>query len=103
MDTNNSCPVTLDDLKKHLRNPPDMLEDTLKLALSAAFDEVKSFTLIDFENDFENAPVPDAIKHAILLKAAYLIDHPCDSVHSLSTCSDRLLTPFVKWSRVKKK
>lgn len=38
--------------------------------------------------------IPDNIVHAILLKAAYLFDHPTETVKERVTTADKLLKPF---------
>lgn len=103
MATINNCPVTLEDFKKHLRNPPDMLDEQLQMALMAAAVDAQNFTLLNFDDDFPEGNVPEPIKEAILLKAAYLIEHPTDSVNNLTTCSSNLLRPYVKWDRMRTK
>lgn len=97
----NNCPVTLEEFKKHLRNPPEMLDEVLQEALITAATDVESTTLINFQEDYQGADIPAPLKYAILLKAAYLIEHPTDTVSQLTTCSQNLIAPYVRWDRTK--
>ena len=96
------CPVSLDEFKKHRRIFHSELDDVLEANLLAATNHIENFTGIDFSTDYKETddPVPPALKHAIILKAATLFENPTDSVSERNTQSDNLIKAFRRWDRI---
>ncbi len=98
-----NLPVTLEELKQHLRITGSEMDRNLQMMLLAAINAIENFTLIAFEEDYKEADeVPFALKAAILLTAGRLIENPTDTVDSLPTASKSLAQSFKRWDRIKK-
>lgn len=86
------CPVSIDELKKHLRMPvDDTLNDMLMTVLLASAEYIEGFCGRKFSS-FESG-FPMALKAAILLKAASLFENPSDALDERTTASQRLANP----------
>lgn len=91
------CPVSVDELKKHLRMPVDgALDEELTTVLLASAEYIEGFCGRKFST-FEDA-FPNELKAAILLKAASLFENPADSLDERTTASQRLANPR-KWKQ----
>lgn len=97
----NNCPVSLVELKQHLRIFTNEMDDMLTLSLLAAAAYVENFTLIDFSVDFANVEIPYPLKAAILMTAGRLFENPTDSVFNLPTAAQHLANPYKRWDRIR--
>lgn len=92
------CPVSLDELKKHLRMPVDgTLDEELTTVLLASAEYIEGFCgrrFSTFEGGF-----PNTLKAAILLKASSLFENPADALDERTTASQRLANPRI-WKTV---
>ena len=96
------CPVSLVDLKKHLRIDGDMLDDDLQDKLVAAAEHVEMLTLIDFKTDYVDNDIPHTIKAAILMTAGRLFEAPTDAVFEKETVVMNLVKPYKRWDRMRR-
>ena len=97
----NSCPVGLDELKRHLRIFDDMVDSDLQMLLFAAVEYIQNFTLINFEKDYPAGNIPFALRAAILMTAGRLFETPADAVFNLPTQAMDLANSYKRWERVK--
>lgn len=93
----NNIPVSLQELKEHLRIYHDLLDNNLTIMLLAAVGDVEKFAGIDFTVDFKEG-VPYQIKAAILLTAGRLFENPTDGVDGLPTIAKNLIKDF-RWKK----
>lgn len=86
------CPVSIDELKKHLRMPVDgVLDEELETVLLASAEYIEGFCGRKFST-FEDG-FPNTLKAAILLKASSIFENPADSLDERTTASQRLANP----------
>lgn len=95
-----NSPVSLQELKAHLRIYHDLLDDNLTIMLLAAVEDVEGFTGIDFSVDYKDS-VPFKLKAAILLTAGRLFENPTDGVDGLPTTAKNLIKGFRKWDKIR--
>lgn len=100
MDLNN-CPVSLVELKQHLRIYTDEMDGELTICLIAAAVHIEDFTLLVFANDYKDVEIPYPLKAAILMTAGRLFECPTDSVFNLPTASQALVKPYKRWDRIR--
>lgn len=90
------CPVTLDELKRHLRLPDtEELDSQLEISLLAAAEWCETYSgrgLSEFEE------FPSMLRAAILLKAGDLFENPTDQVSERTTTAQRLADPLI-WQK----
>lgn len=98
-DLDNS-PVSLVELKQHLRIYHDLLDENLTIMLLAAVEKVEEFTGIDFSTDYTDRVIPFKLKAAILLTAGRLFENPTDGVSNLPTIVESLITGY-RWKEKK--
>lgn len=92
-----NTPVSLKELKEHLRIDHDLLDGNLTIMLLAAVGTVEKFTGIDFSVNYTDQ-VPFPLKAAILLTAGRLFENPTDGVDGLPTIAKNLIADF-RWER----
>lgn len=90
------CPVSLIELKHQLRRPlcSDDMDQALILCLLASAEYVESFSGRPF-SDFREGEFPNALKQAILMRAASYFENPSDAVTERTTASDILANPRI--------
>lgn len=98
-----NLPVTLGELKAHLRIYTNEMDGTLSLLLAAAVSSIEMFTSIKFKEDYIDVAleVPYALKASILLLAGRLFENPTDKAESIPTISRNLAEPFRRWDRIR--
>lgn len=92
-----NSPVSLDELKQHLRIFHDIQDSNLIIILLAAVESVEKFTGIDFSVNYQDK-IPFQLKAAILLTAGRLFENPTDAVSGLPTISKNLIADF-RWEK----
>lgn len=92
-----NSPVSLEELKQHLRIFHDMQDGNLIIMLLAAVGHVEKFTGIDFAVDYKE-DIPYQLKAAILLTAGRLFENPTDAVDGLPTVAQNLIKDF-RWEK----
>ena len=92
-----NSPVSLDELKQHLRISDDMLDSNLIIMLLAAVEYVEKFTGVNFSVDYKEE-IPFQLKAAILLTAGRLFENPTDTVDGLPTVAKNLIADF-RWEK----
>ncbi|MDR2919693.1 MAG: head-tail connector protein [Tannerella sp.] len=94
-------PVTIEEFKRHLRIYTDEMDSELTLMLLAAVEKIEMFTLVSFEDDYEDRDkVPFLLKAAILLTAGRLVENPTDVTDRRISASQNLAEPYKRWDRV---
>lgn len=100
--TEDNCPVTLDDLKRHLRITTDDMDSELQLLLFAGVEYIENFTLIEFSEDYKGLSIPYTLRAAILMTAGRLFENPADSAFTLPTAAMNLAKPYKRWDKIRK-
>lgn len=101
MDKDN-CPVTLAELKRHLRVTTDDMDSQLQMLLLAGAEYIENFTLIDFLEDYKDVDIPFTLRAAILMTAGRLFENPTDPAFTLPTAAMNLAKPYKRWDRIRK-
>ena len=95
-----NCPVTLEELRKAQRFPPEVLDDDLEMCLLAAAEHCSVWMGrgVDFSNglgdNWSNGDCPNSVKRAIIMLAGRLFKYPNDQVDTQMSLVTNFLYPF---------